>query len=104
MSMGARSSSATRPAAPLISLAHSRRTLMSDFLLSLGENPQAVRLIKTLGLPIPIPQKLRRADGPWEDRPLDDWTVVVGAAPGGTLGPVIASTLTRAGANPRVAS
>ena len=37
---------------------------MSDFLLSLGDNPQAVKLIKSLGLPIPIPQKLRRAKGP----------------------------------------
>jgi 3-oxoacyl-[acyl-carrier protein] reductase len=75
---------------------------MSDFLLQLGENPQAMRLIRTLGLPIPVPQKLRRADGPWEERPLQGWNVAVGAAPGGALAPVIAKTLTTAGANPLV--
>src|SRR5882757_10045710 len=75
---------------------------MSDFLLSLGDNPQAVKLIKSLGLPIPIPQKLRRARGPWEERPLDDWNIVTGAAAGGALGPVIAKTIVTAGANPHV--
>ncbi len=75
---------------------------MSDFLLQLGDNPQAVKLIKSLGLPIPIPQKLRRARGPWEERPLDDWNIVTGAAPGGALGAVVAKTIVTAGANPHV--
>jgi 3-oxoacyl-[acyl-carrier protein] reductase len=75
---------------------------MSDFLLQLGDNPQAVKLIKSLGLPIPIPQKLRRARGPWEERPLDDWNVVVGSAAGGALAAVIAKTIVTAGANPHV--
>lgn len=77
---------------------------MSDIFLQLGENPQARRLIESLGLPIPMPQKLRRASGPWEERPLGDWTIAVGAAPGGALGTVIAKTLVTAGANPHVAS
>lgn len=76
---------------------------MSDFLLQLSENPQARRLIQTLGLPIPMPQKLRRATGPWEERPLADWTVAVGAAPGDALGPMVAKTLVTAGANPHLA-
>ena len=37
---------------------------MSDFLLELGQNPTARKVIKGLGLPVPMPQKLRRADGP----------------------------------------
>ena len=75
---------------------------MSDFLLELGQNPNARKLIKTLGLPLPIPQTLRRADGPWEERPLHDYDVAVGAAGKGSLIPVIAETLTGSGANPHV--
>ena len=37
---------------------------MSDFLLDLGKNPRARRVIQSLGLPIPLPQSLRRASGP----------------------------------------
>jgi 3-oxoacyl-[acyl-carrier protein] reductase len=77
---------------------------MADFLLQLGANPQARRLIKTLGLPIPIPPRLKRASGPWEERPLAGWKVAVGAAPGGALAAVIAKTLTVAGANPHLVS
>ncbi len=63
---------------------------MSDFLLELSKNPNARKLIQTLGLPIPLPQALERARGPWEERPLADRRVVVGAAAGGTLSPVLA--------------
>ncbi len=38
---------------------------MSDYLLDLGQNPTARKVVKTLGLPIPIPQSLNRARGPW---------------------------------------
>ncbi len=75
---------------------------MSDFLLQLGQNPRARRMIKRLGLPIPVPQALRRASGPWQDRPLTDETIVFAAAPGGHLAPMIAKTLAAAGANPHV--
>ena len=74
---------------------------MSDFLL---ENEAARRMIKTLGLPLPVPHKLRRAKGPWEERPLHDETFVVGAGPGGALGSVLARTLTSAGGSPVVTS
>ena len=73
--------------------------LMSDFLL---DNEAARKVIKTLGLPVPVPPKLRRARGPWEERPLHDDTVVVGATRDGALGPVLARTLTRAGASSMV--
>jgi len=72
---------------------------MSDFLLELSGNPTARKLIKTLGLPLPMPQRLRRAKGPWTERPMQDETVYVGTTDGGELAGVIAETLTRGGAN-----
>ena len=73
---------------------------MSDFLLELSKNPNTRKLIQTLGLPIPLPQSLERARGPWEERPLADRRVVVGAAPGGTLSSVLAVAIASAGADP----
>jgi 3-oxoacyl-[acyl-carrier protein] reductase len=70
---------------------------MSDFLVELGANPTARNLIKTLGLPLPMPQKLARGRGPWESRPLEGRTVVVGAAVGAAL-PALATALGEAGA------
>ncbi len=75
---------------------------MSDYLVQIASNPQARKLIQSLGLPIPLPEKLRRAPHPWEDRPLHDRVVVVGAAPGAALHPVLARTLAPAGATPWV--
>jgi 3-oxoacyl-[acyl-carrier protein] reductase len=73
---------------------------MTDYLLELSTRPRARRLIKQLGLPLPMPQPLRRARGPWEEQPLRDRPVAVGAAPGGALAEAMAYTLTRAGAAP----
>jgi len=70
---------------------------MTDLLL---ENQNARKLIKTLGLPIPVPEKLARARGPYEERPLDDKKVLVGGA--GGLQSVLAQILTKAGATPWV--
>ena len=70
---------------------------MSDLLL---ENENARRLVKTLGLPIPVPEKLARARGPYEERPLDEKNVLVCGV--GELGAVLAQTLTKAGAYPWV--
>jgi len=70
---------------------------MTDLLL---ENENARKLIKTLGLPIPVPEKLARAKGPYEERPLDDKNVLVCGA--GALQGVLAQILTKAGANPWV--
>ena len=71
---------------------------MSDFLLELGKNPNARKLIQSLGLPIPMPQALERARGPWEERPLAERNVLVGGR--GNLTAVIAKTLASAGAQP----
>lgn len=70
---------------------------MSDFLL---ENPQARSIVKALGLPIPLPEQLVRAKGPYEQRPLDNLTVLVGG--GGALHETLAEVLCRGGANPVV--
>ena len=70
---------------------------MTDLLL---ENEQARRIIKTLGLPIPVPERLARAKGPYEERSLESKRVLVGGR--GELQDVLAQTLTKAGANPWV--
>ncbi len=75
---------------------------MSDFLLQLGQNPQARRLIKALGLPVPIPQTLARARGPWEERPLASKTIVVGGVGNGRMAAPIARMLADSGADPLV--
>ena len=72
---------------------------MSDFLVDLGANKRARKAIQALGLPIPLPQKLRRTTSPWEARPLEDLPVVVGLSENAALGSVLAGTLARAGAN-----
>ena len=70
---------------------------MTDLLL---ENQNARKLIKALGLPIPVPEKLARARGPYEERPLDDKKVLVCGV--GALQAVLAQILTKAGAYPLV--
>ncbi|MCC7540604.1 MAG: 3-oxoacyl-ACP reductase [Deltaproteobacteria bacterium] len=66
----------------------------------MSKNPQARRLIKRVGLPIPLPESLRRDPGPWQARPLADQKVLVGAVAGGELMGVVADTLAAAGAEP----
>ena len=68
---------------------------MSDPLL---DNPSAIKLIKALGLPIPVPERLSRAKGPYEERPIDDARVLVGGR--GALGPAIAEAVIQAGGEP----
>lgn len=75
---------------------------MSDFLVDLGGNPTARKLIKSLGLPLPLPQPLKRERGAWKARPLMDAKVAVGATPGAELSSAIADALCGAGADPYV--
>ena len=72
---------------------------MSDFLLELSKNPRARALVGALGLPIPLPQPLKRDRGPWVQRPLADARVAVGATEGAALVPIVAEALTAAGAD-----
>lgn len=71
---------------------------MSDFLVQLGQNPQARRIIKSLGLPLPLPEKLKRDASPWQARPLEGNSVIVGAAEGSQLASHVAEALLSAGA------
>jgi 3-oxoacyl-[acyl-carrier protein] reductase len=75
---------------------------MSDFLVNLGANKAARDVIKKLGLPVPLPQKLRRASAAWEAQPLADELVFVAAPEGAALARPLAQTLTAAGATPCV--
>jgi len=75
---------------------------MSDLLLELAQSPLARDLVKRLGLPLPLPERLRRADGPWALRELERRVALVVPGPGASLMPAIAATLARAGAEARV--
>ena len=69
---------------------------MGDYLVDLGANRTARRVLTSLGLPLPLPQKLRRAEGPWVERPLADRPVIVGGA--GELHGALSTALADAGA------
>lgn len=73
---------------------------MSDFLVNLSENKTARDAIKKLGLPIPLPQPLRRAKGAWKEQPLADEAVFVAALEHAQLSEALAHTITAAGATP----
>ncbi|MCB9794303.1 MAG: 3-oxoacyl-ACP reductase [Alphaproteobacteria bacterium] len=67
---------------------------MSDFLVDLSGKPTARRLMSGLG--VPVPQRLRRLEGPWPERPLAEREVVVGGH--GALQAELAPALGEAGA------
>jgi len=72
---------------------------MRDVLLEIAQNKNARKLIQSLGLPIPLPERLKRDEAPWTQAPLRDYTVIVGATAPSEALPVLAECLTRAGAN-----
>jgi 3-oxoacyl-[acyl-carrier protein] reductase len=72
---------------------------MNDILLELTKNPAARNVIKTLGLPIPMPEPLVRARGPWSALPFAKNKIVVGGAREPQLIDAIAQTLAEAGAS-----
>jgi len=71
---------------------------MGDFLIKLGKSRTARGLIRALRLPVPLPQDLHRDHSPWQERPLEGLTMVVGQAASGELAPVLDKTLAEAGA------
>ena len=72
---------------------------MSDFLLQLSRNPRARKLVQSLGLPLPMPQALDRARGPYEERPLGGQRVLVGGALRDDTGKMLARSIMGAGAD-----
>jgi len=72
---------------------------MRDVLLEIAQNKNARKIIQSLGLPIPLPERLKRDEGPWTQAPLSDFTAIVGATAPSEILPVLAECLTRAGAN-----
>lgn len=72
---------------------------MSDLLLQLSGNPRARQLVKSLGLPLPMPQVLRRARGPYEERPLRDRTLLIAGGLIGDLAEALARSVIEAGAD-----
>ncbi|MET0389349.1 MAG: 3-oxoacyl-ACP reductase [Polyangiales bacterium] len=75
---------------------------MTDVLLELGKNPFARKLVSSAKLPIPMPSALPRLHGARAERFLEGKNVL--AAGNGSLGDVIARTLSRAGASTQVES
>jgi 3-oxoacyl-[acyl-carrier protein] reductase len=71
---------------------------MADILVELSKNPQASKLIKTLGLPIPMPTPLRRAKAARTAQPLSGKGIVVCFAPGSPVTRDLAQALVEAGA------
>ena len=71
---------------------------MSDYLVNLGANPTARSMVKRLGLPLPMPQKLVRGRGPLAARPLDGQTLWYGGVPDGVAEPAVAQAVLGAGA------
>jgi 3-oxoacyl-[acyl-carrier protein] reductase len=72
---------------------------MSDLLLSTA----ARRLVGGLGLPIPLPARLRRDGGPWQERSLSGRITVVGSGASAGCLAAIAAGLAPAGAVPYLA-
>jgi 3-oxoacyl-[acyl-carrier protein] reductase len=71
---------------------------VSDFLLELSKNPTARNAIKNIGLPIPLPTILDRQRGPAPEKPLAGKRFAASAAPGSTLGAIVADTIAGLGA------
>lgn len=74
---------------------------MADTLLNLAQNPLFRRSVKSLGLPLPLPQKLRRGRGAWPREPLAGLTAIVAAAAETATTRAMRTMLGRAGATLR---
>jgi 3-oxoacyl-[acyl-carrier protein] reductase len=76
---------------------------MSDYLVELGTNANARKIVKALGLPLPMPQKLARGQGAWQTRFLEGKEVVVVPSGGKAMTEALADALAIAGAAVSVA-
>ena len=73
-----------------------------DHLVELSKNPTARKVWKSLGIPLRLPQPLRRAKGPWKERPLEGRTAVIATAPG-PVSEVLAHAVVGGGADAHLA-
>ncbi len=69
-----------------------------DYFLQMSKNPTTRALVKSLGLPLPMPPPLRREKQPWRTRILSDESVIVGAVDKPELLQPLAETLAPSGA------
>ncbi len=72
---------------------------MNDVLLALGKSPRARSVVRALGIPLPLPESLRRDEAALRARPLADTTVVIGGTDGAELGPTLKEALASSGAD-----
>lgn len=74
---------------------------MSDFLVRLGANKTASAVVRGLGLPLPLPQELDRAQGPWEAQPLARRVVLLHAGSDSSMAGVLTEAIVAMGADTR---
>lgn len=72
--------------------------MSNDFFVRLGANKTASGLVRTLHLPVPMPQLLERSTSPRDATPLQGRAVIVGGAPGGVLTSLAVDTAAKIGA------
>ena len=82
-----------------LNAAHHGAPMSDDLLVKLGANPTSRSILKALGLPIPIPQKLARMKAAFAERSLSGKLVLVGSAGEGQLDRVLADTFGQLGAD-----
>jgi 3-oxoacyl-[acyl-carrier protein] reductase len=70
---------------------------MFDPLLKLSSNPLAKKVVRRLGLPLPLPEPLARVSGPWRHDELSGRVIAL-SPPAGPLGVELRRVLTEAGA------
>ncbi|MEW6166712.1 MAG: 3-oxoacyl-ACP reductase [Pseudomonadota bacterium] len=73
---------------------------MNDRYLEFTQSPLGKALASTLGLP--MPPRLRRADGPWSERPLEGSFAIVGGDSRAVLAKPLLKVLSDAGAGVRI--
>ena len=72
---------------------------MSDFLLEMSKNPQVRKIIKSTGLPVPMPPELARASGPYEAKFLQGKSVLLSSRADARLSSRLLKVLDASGAD-----
>ncbi|MBF0120797.1 MAG: 3-oxoacyl-ACP reductase [Desulfobacterales bacterium] len=72
---------------------------MTDFLVEIGKNDIAKKLIKSMGIPLSLPKDLKRDKMEWQEHPILDLPVIFGSIKGSDLTIPVAQSFARMGAN-----